>query len=169
MGRLIIASCLRADAISAVPALCDQVPDPDSNVRKAAAEALVAIRPCTISVGKLIEGLRHGDVTLPLVTVLGFVEDHVGDATQELIKALSVPECDIRRIAATTLGKIGWRAKPALAMLKKLATDAPDLSVRAAAAAAIDKIIEDIGLNNQKISELQPQPRSYNRCGSAQK
>ena len=122
-----------AGAKAAVPALVAYLNDRDAGVRQAAADALwmigVDARPAVPSLGACwpTENLRFVS-RQPVPWRMGGKRDEVVKVLVELLG-----DEKVRNAAARTLGKIGQEAKPAVAALTRLLTDANDHTQEAAA------------------------------------
>ena len=119
-----------------VPWLAEWLENENWEVRKAAANALGALREhAKDKVPDLIELLSDDDprVRTVAVEVLGTFGEHAKDKVPDLVELLSDGESRVRRAAANALGAIGEHAKDSVPDLIELLSD-DDLKVRAAAA-----------------------------------
>jgi HEAT repeat protein len=128
------------------PALVAALDDPDEHVRATAAYALGRIGPSASSVvPKLRKAIESEDPLLRVVSAWALVHIVPDDpqtatvAVPVLAHGLKSESVDVRRGAATALGKLGKAAKTAVPALQVAARD-KDETVRAAALEALEKV-----------------------------
>jgi HEAT repeat protein len=132
------------DAADAVPALARALRDPDYGVRWNAATALGRIgAKAAPAVPELVRGL--GDEVRGVRQSCLWALRKIGKAgvlaaIPALAGMLRSSDAGMRWSAAESLGKVGPAAAPTLPDLRRLAATDPDDAVRAAAAAAVQRL-----------------------------
>jgi HEAT repeat protein len=128
------------------PAIVAALDDPDEHVRATAAYALGRIGPAASSVvPKLHKAIESDDALVRVVSAWSLAHIAADDpktapaAVPVLMHGLSNEIIEVRRGAATALGKLGKSAKSATGALQVAARD-PDETVRAAALEALERM-----------------------------
>lgn len=156
-------------ALPSVPALIDQLNDPESEVARAAAAALRRIGP--LAVPRLIEALSHRDpgIRRAAVGLLSSRPDFGDDVIQSLpavIRMLEDSDPRARAAAAEALEKLPARQTAAIEALERSLGD-PSSTVRSAAASALGNLGSTADARAGKLEPLLTDPDGLVRVAAA--
>jgi HEAT repeat protein len=163
VGALRALDCIGTGAWSAQPDVEGALHDPDSGVRKAAADTLAAITQGTdAGVAALLALYESGDeeeVRAQAVEALGRVGPAAQAATPELVRALKDPQARVREEAAEALARLGVGNEEAMLALA-LALQDPNTQVQSEAGEALLRMqIQDVTPFLRQLKSKKPRSR----------